>query len=155
MESFRIEGGIPLRGEVTPSGNKNAALPLLCAAILTEEPVILHNVPMIRDVLDRLYQPRVRLEKATGLLEIVDLRKDGKLMIQLVNANGNHRAAVIATEDQIPPCLDAEIAIRLPQKPASLRLEPLGKELSFTYEDGEARVRIPRIDLHEVIVVDE
>ncbi|MBR0144675.1 MAG: alpha-L-fucosidase [Clostridia bacterium] len=110
---------------------------------------------MIRDVLDRLYQPRVRLEKATGLLEIVDLRKDGKLMIQLVNANGNHRAAVIATEDQIPPCLDAEIAIRLPQKPASLRLEPLGKELSFTYEDGEARVRIPRIDLHEVIVVDE
>lgn len=51
MESFCIEGGIPLRGEVTPSGNKNAALPLLCAAILTDEPVILHNVPMIRDVL--------------------------------------------------------------------------------------------------------
>ncbi len=51
MESFCIEGGIPLRGEVTPSGNKNAALPLLCAAIMTDEPVILHNVPMIRDVL--------------------------------------------------------------------------------------------------------
>ena len=51
MESFCIEGGIPLRGEVTPSGNKNAALPLLCATILTDEPVILHNVPMIRDVL--------------------------------------------------------------------------------------------------------
>ena len=51
MESFSIEGGIPLRGEVTPSGNKNAALPLLCAAILTDEPVILHNVPMIRDVI--------------------------------------------------------------------------------------------------------
>ena len=39
MESFCIEGGIPLSGEVTPSGNKNAALPLLCAAILTDEPV--------------------------------------------------------------------------------------------------------------------
>ena len=51
MDSFRIEGGIPLRGEVTPSGNKNAALPLLCATLLTDEPVILHNVPMIRDVL--------------------------------------------------------------------------------------------------------
>ncbi len=51
MESFCIEGGIPLSGEVTPSGNKNAALPLLCAAILTDEPVILHNVPMIRDVM--------------------------------------------------------------------------------------------------------
>ncbi len=51
MESFCIEGGIPLHGEVTPSGNKNAALPLLCATILTDEPVILHNVPMIRDVI--------------------------------------------------------------------------------------------------------
>ena len=51
MESFCIEGGVPLHGEVTPSGNKNAALPLLCAAILTEEPVILHNIPMIRDVI--------------------------------------------------------------------------------------------------------
>ncbi len=51
MESFVIEGGTPLRGEVTPSGNKNAALPLLCATLLTDEPIILHNVPMIRDVL--------------------------------------------------------------------------------------------------------
>jgi UDP-N-acetylglucosamine 1-carboxyvinyltransferase len=50
MPSFLIEGGHPLRGEVIPSGNKNAALPLLAACILTEEPVILHNVPIIRDV---------------------------------------------------------------------------------------------------------
>ena len=52
MEKFVIEGGIPLRGEVTPSGNKNAALPLLAACLLTEEPVVLHNLPRIRDVSD-------------------------------------------------------------------------------------------------------
>ncbi len=52
MDEFIIEGGIPLRGEVTPSGNKNAALPLLAACILTGEPVVLHNIPQIRDVLD-------------------------------------------------------------------------------------------------------
>ncbi len=50
MPSFRIEGGNPLQGEVTPSGNKNAALPLLSACLLTSEPVILHNVPDIGDV---------------------------------------------------------------------------------------------------------
>ncbi|HKY83860.1 MAG TPA: UDP-N-acetylglucosamine 1-carboxyvinyltransferase [Anaerolineales bacterium] len=50
MESFVIEGGHPLRGEVTPSGNKNAALPLLAACLLTDEPVLLHNVPDIGDV---------------------------------------------------------------------------------------------------------
>jgi len=51
MEKFVIEGGIPLKGEVVPSGNKNAALPLLAASLLTEEPVILKNVPLIGDVL--------------------------------------------------------------------------------------------------------
>ncbi len=50
MDEFVIEGGVPLRGEVVPSGNKNAALPLLAACLLTEEPVTLHNVPQIRDV---------------------------------------------------------------------------------------------------------
>ena len=51
MEYFQIRGGKPLHGEITPSGNKNAALPLLAACLLTEEPVIMHNVPEIRDVL--------------------------------------------------------------------------------------------------------
>lgn len=51
MEEFVIEGGVPLQGEVIPSGNKNAALPLLAACLLTEEPVLLHNLPLIRDVL--------------------------------------------------------------------------------------------------------
>lgn len=52
MEKFIIQGGYPLSGTVTPSGNKNAALPLLAASLLTDEPVILHNVPEIRDVMD-------------------------------------------------------------------------------------------------------
>ncbi len=52
MEKFIIDGGVPLKGEMTPSGNKNAALPLLAACLLTEEPVVLHNVPEIRDVVD-------------------------------------------------------------------------------------------------------
>jgi len=50
MEKFHIEGGISLHGEVVPGGNKNSALPLLAACLLTEEPVILHNVPAIQDV---------------------------------------------------------------------------------------------------------
>ncbi len=50
MPAFLIEGGYPLKGEVTPSGNKNAALPLLAACLLTDEPVVLHNVPQIGDV---------------------------------------------------------------------------------------------------------
>ncbi len=50
MEKFVIEGGHPLQGEVRPAGNKNAALPILAATLLTDEPVILHRVPDIADV---------------------------------------------------------------------------------------------------------
>lgn len=50
MEKFIIQGGIPLRGDITPAGNKNAALPLLAACLLTDEPITMHNVPAIGDV---------------------------------------------------------------------------------------------------------
>ncbi|MBM3152725.1 MAG: UDP-N-acetylglucosamine 1-carboxyvinyltransferase [Chloroflexi bacterium] len=52
MEKFVIQGGASLDGEVTPSGNKNSALPVLAACLLTDEPVVLHNLPDIRDVRD-------------------------------------------------------------------------------------------------------
>ena len=50
MTSFVIEGGYPLQGTVQPIGNKNAALPLLSACLLTDETLTLHNVPEIGDV---------------------------------------------------------------------------------------------------------
>jgi UDP-N-acetylglucosamine 1-carboxyvinyltransferase len=50
VAKYLIEGGHRLHGRVTPSGNKNAALPLLAATLLTDEPVILRNAPRIRDV---------------------------------------------------------------------------------------------------------
>jgi UDP-N-acetylglucosamine 1-carboxyvinyltransferase len=50
MEKFVIEGGAPLSGTVLPAGNKNAALPILAACVLTEDEVVLRNVPRIRDV---------------------------------------------------------------------------------------------------------
>ncbi|MFK7802825.1 MAG: UDP-N-acetylglucosamine 1-carboxyvinyltransferase [Anaerolineae bacterium] len=54
MSSFVIEGGIPLSGTITASGNKNAALKVLPACILTSEPMILHNIPDIVDVRDMI-----------------------------------------------------------------------------------------------------
>jgi UDP-N-acetylglucosamine 1-carboxyvinyltransferase len=50
MARFIVEGGTPLRGEITPAGNKNSALPLIAATLLTDEPVTLRNLPRIRDV---------------------------------------------------------------------------------------------------------
>jgi len=50
LEKFVIQGGAPLSGEIVAAGNKNAALPILAACLLTEEDLVLRNVPRIRDV---------------------------------------------------------------------------------------------------------
>ncbi len=88
MDKFIIHGGIPLRGEVTPAGNKNAALPLLAATLLTEEAVVLHNVPDIRDV-----QAMVALLQSLG----VSVEKIGD------------RSLRIQAREVTPACLDPDL----------------------------------------------
>src|SRR5919198_2218041 len=66
MEKFVIDGGVSLSGTIAPAGNKNAALPILAACVLTEDEVVLHNVPQIRDVeamLELLEGMGVRVER--------------------------------------------------------------------------------------------
>src|SRR5437868_12381310 len=66
MEKFVIDGGVPLSGTIAPAGNKNAALPILAACVLTEDEVVLNNVPQIRDVeamLELLEGMGVRVER--------------------------------------------------------------------------------------------
>ena len=50
MAAFEVRGGKALRGEITPQGAKNEALQILCAVLLTSEPVTISNIPDIRDV---------------------------------------------------------------------------------------------------------
>ena len=50
MDKLRMVGGAPLKGEVVIAGAKNAALPILCACLLTDQPVVLRNVPDLQDV---------------------------------------------------------------------------------------------------------
>lgn len=66
MYEYVIEGGYPICGTITASGNKNAALPCLAATLLTSEPVILHNIPEIQDtnvMLDILRALGAKVEK--------------------------------------------------------------------------------------------
>ncbi|MHA3904218.1 UDP-N-acetylglucosamine 1-carboxyvinyltransferase [Castellaniella sp. WN] len=66
MDKLLIQGGRPLRGEVAISGAKNAALPILCASLLTADPLELDNVPALRDIgttLTLLQRMGVRTER--------------------------------------------------------------------------------------------
>jgi UDP-N-acetylglucosamine 1-carboxyvinyltransferase len=73
MDKFAIHGGVPLRGEIAVSGAKNSALPVLAACLLTEDPVILHRIPRVRDVrtMERLIEyAGASLERNGGPLKV-------------------------------------------------------------------------------------
>lgn len=102
-----------------------------------------------------LYDPEVRLVSATGLVEICDLEKDGKRLVQLVNANGLHHSPASLTEETIPPVLDVELSIRCDKRPGAIRLQPEGRRLDMKWKDGQAVVTVPRIDFHSVLEIVE
>jgi UDP-N-acetylglucosamine 1-carboxyvinyltransferase len=75
MANLIVDGGTPLSGRITPSANKNAVLPILCATLLTREPVRLLGIPEITDVrkiLDifRMLGSEVSVDYASGVLDV-------------------------------------------------------------------------------------
>lgn len=85
-QRFEIEGGFPISGTIRPSGNKNAALPLIAACLLTDEQVILRNVPDIRDV-------QVLLEVLETLGVTVTRPEPGVVALKADGVNGNQPEA--------------------------------------------------------------
>ena len=114
MEKLAIEGGVALNGEVAISGAKNAALPILCAGLLTAEPLLISNVPHLRDVTTML-----SLLGQMGM----NISMDEKLGIEL-------RAANIHTPE-------APYEMVKTMRASVLVLGPL------TARFGEARVSLP------------
>jgi len=74
MEKFVIDGGVPLSGTVAPAGNKNGALPIIAASLLTDEEVVVRNVPRIRDV-------QAQLDIVEGLGVRVEWRDDHEVAL--------------------------------------------------------------------------
>src|SRR5512144_2696242 len=75
MTHLIVNGGRALRGDIIPSANKNAVLPILCATLLSAEPLRLHGIPEITDakkILEIFQQlgSRVEVDYATGTLDL-------------------------------------------------------------------------------------
>src|SRR6059036_2596416 len=102
---FVIEGGHPVGGDVTPSGNKNEALPLLAAAVLSSGTVVIENVPKIRDV-------STLIEILRGLGVQVDWSGDHTLAIDPSRLHGSRPDAALAAEIRASFLLAAPLLAR-------------------------------------------
>jgi UDP-N-acetylglucosamine 1-carboxyvinyltransferase len=152
MADLIVNGGKPLSGTITPSGNKNSVLPILCASLLTDEPVTLRNVPAITDVekLVTFFQEqgsRVDWDQAAGTITLDHSTFDPRRM------EGELPSGMRSSVLLFAPLLQRMKKITLPTnaKGCSLGireldphleiLEKLGAKVSH---NGELTLRLPR-----------
>ncbi len=112
MDRLTIEGGARLEGSVRVSGAKNAALPILCAALLTPEPLVLANAPRLNDVRTMqtlLGQMGVKAERDDGTLTVTAERVDWPLApYELVKTM---RASILALGPLLARCGEARVSL--------------------------------------------
>ncbi len=142
MDKFRVRGGRRLRGDVRVSGAKNAALPCLAATLLTEQPVVLANLPRVRDI--------VTMERVLAALGESCVERDGETTVvagyELVRTM---RASVLALGPLLARRRRARVALpggcAIGARPVDLHLAALtrlGAELRV--EHGDVVAEAPR-----------
>ncbi len=112
------------------------------------------HTELIRRISDKLYEPLVRVEGKKGIAEIVCLKKDGKLMLQIVNGNGGHSNPSCVTEDYIPPLLELELSALVKNVPDEILLQPENRPLPFEKRGDRIYFTVERTDIHNVVVIE-
>jgi hypothetical protein len=110
-----------------------------------------------RDFLDGLClelfpEPIVELT-GSHLIDVTANQKDGNLMVNLVNTAGPHDDEKVYVYDEIPPVGPLTISIRADRDPQKITLEPGSRSIDHDYSDGKISLEIPRLAIHDIIVV--
>ena len=163
MDKLAIEGGVALGGEVRVSGAKNAALPILCAALLTREPLLLVNVPQLNDVhtMRRLLaQMGVRSERSDGNVtlaaEVIEWPLAPYEMVKTM------RASILALGPLLGRCGEARVSLpggcAIGLRPVDQHikgLQAMGAEIDLDhgYIDARAKQLVGTRFVFEVVTV--
>jgi hypothetical protein len=108
----------------------------------------------LNDLARQLFPEPIVEVKGSSDVDVAVNRINGRLAVNLVNTAGPHADVKAPIHETIPPVGPLEILIRTPRKPTSIRLEPGGQSMHYQYRQGEARLTLPQLEIHSVIVVD-
>ena len=157
MNKIVVEGGVPISGEITVQGAKNAVLPILAAAVLSDSGCVIHNCPRLRDVektMQILSSLGCKLKRSGGDIEvdasdITDCRIDEKLMREM-------RSSIIFLGAILSRCQTAEVGMPggcpIGLRPIDLHLKALrSMGAAITEEHGYLKCECSRLkgaDIH-------
>ena len=80
-------------------------------------------------------------------------RKNGRLMVHLLNTQGQHRDANVFSYDELPPTPPLLVDIACARKPQRILLQPENRRLKFDWKNGRAIVRVPPVAVHTILEV--
>ena len=87
-------------------------------------------------------------------VDVTAATKDGKLMINLINTSGPHDNENVYVFDNIPPVGPLSVAIRTAKRPKKVTLQPENIKLDYTFSKGQIKLMLPKLEIHNIIVVE-
>jgi hypothetical protein len=117
---------------------------------LTHDPAVRE---FLGGVIERVWKPDLEVN-APPTVEVALRRKDGRTVVHLVNATGMQVAGEYSVIDFVPPVGPVEVALRLAQRPKAVAVLPEGSSLAPVWKDGWARVTVPKLEIHSMVVFD-
>ena len=118
----------------------------------------MHRTALARDFLDglvdELFPDPVASVEGSHNVDVIVNRKNDTLCVNLVNTSGPHEDDQVFVIDTIDPVGPLDVTIRSEDRPSSVKLEPGDRKVDYSYSNGQISLTIPKLDIHDVIVVD-
>jgi hypothetical protein len=108
----------------------------------------------LASLVERLFPEPVARVRGSHLVDVTVMRLGGRLHVHLVNTAGPHENEDVYAFDEVPAVGPIEVGLRLASSPARIVRQPAGEALEVTMREGRAWVTLPRLEIHDVLVVD-
>ncbi|MBQ4110422.1 MAG: alpha-L-fucosidase [Clostridia bacterium] len=99
------------------------------------------------------FEPVVKVLNNT-FVDVLTMKKDGKLLVNLINYSGNHALDKVRSYGSIPPLYNIDLAIKTEKAPGNIRIEPGHKKCDFRYENNNIYLTLDKLEVHKIIVIE-
>lgn len=100
----------------------------------------------------QLFQPQVKVSGSKAINVVLN-QKQKSTFVNLINMTGNHANKAIHSSDEIPPLYNLRVAVKTPQRPRQIVLQPENKPIAFAYKNGESVFIISKLAIHSIVEI--
>ncbi len=108
----------------------------------------------MESLVDELFPDPVVDIQGTHFVDVTLMRKDGTLMVNLVNTSGPHADDEIYIYDTVPPVGPVTVSVVYPNRPSAVVVQPGNRNVSYNYLNGKVVLTLPSVELHDIIVIE-